>query len=302
MLNARSIALVGCLLAVIAGTPACLVRRTIISHQGNRKGAPRPLITASREDLVRRLTAQYDAVRSFTATVDMTPETGSVYKGEITDYKDIRAYILYRKPADIRIIGLAPVVRSKVFDMVSTGAQFRILIPPKNRFIEGRNDAPPESKNSLENLRPEAFLRAMIVPPPDPERETPLLVDATDEQDSLYVMVIIGKTNKGDLMIDRAIFFDRTTLLVTRQKEYDQAGTILSDTKYTDWKTSNHIAFPQTIHISRPKDSYGVVISMVKLETNQTITDDKFALEQPPGSTLQVIGSAKAPGPPEPAR
>jgi outer membrane lipoprotein-sorting protein len=302
MLFARSIALPGCLLAILVSTPACLVRRTIISHRGLNSGSPRPLITASREDLVHRLTAQYDALRSFNATVDMTPETGSVYKGEITDYKDIRAYILYRKSSDIRIIGLAPVVRTKVFDMVSTGENFRILIPPQNRFIEGRNDAPPTSKNSLENLRPEAFLRSMTVPPPDPSLETPLLVDATDEEDSLYVMVIIGKTAKGELMIDRAIFFDRTTLMVTRQKEYDSGGTILSDTRYTDWKTANHIAFPQTIHISRPKDGYGVVISVVKLETNPDITDDKFVLEQPPGSVLQTIGSAilpvsKAPAP-----
>ncbi len=288
----RSLAPSICLLLLVAGTSGCLVRKTIISHRSANSGLARPLITATREDLVRRLVTQYQAVRSFTATVDMTPETGSVIKGEITDYKDIRAYIIYRRPSDIRIIGLAPVLRSKVFDMVSTGPNFRIHIPPRNRFIKGRNDAPPSSKNSLENLRPEAFLEAMIVAPPDPAKETPLLVDATDERDSLYVMVIIGKTPTGELMIDRAIFFDRTTLLVTRQKEYDSSGTILSDTRYMDWKTSNHISFPQTVHISRPKDGYGVVINMVKFESNADIADDKFTLEQPPGSVLQVIGAS----------
>jgi outer membrane lipoprotein-sorting protein len=300
MLNVRSIALSVCLLAILTGTPACLVRKTVISHSGSKLGPPRPLITATREDLIRRLTDQYNAINSFNATVDMTPETGSVYKGEITDYTDIRAYILYRKPLDIRIIGLAPVVRTKAFDMVSMGADFRILIAPKNLFIEGRNDAPPVSKNSLENLRPEAFLRSMTVPPPDSSRETPLLVDATDEQDSLYVMIIIGKSDKGDLMIDRAIFFDRTTLLVSRQKEYDSIGNILSDTRYSDWKTANHISFPNSIHITRPKDGYGVVITMVKLETNTSITDDKFTLDQPPNTTLRVIGPSGKPPVQEP--
>ena len=225
----------------------------------------------------------------------MTPATGSVYKGEITEYKDIRAYVLYRKPNDMRIIGLAPVVRSKVFDMVSTGNNFRILIPPKNRFIEGRNDAPAASTKSLENLRPEAFLQAMLVPPPDPARETPLLVDSTDEENSLYVLVLIGKTPKGDLMINRTIFFERTTLVMVRQKEYEPNGDILSDTRYRDWHTYANVPFPGTIDITRPKDGYGVVISIVKMEMNQGISDDKFVLTQPEGTELHIVGSAAAP-------
>ena len=290
MLSLRSTALIGCVLAIVVSTPGCLVRTRIISKKG-RPGTPRTLITATRDDLVRRLIRQYEQVRYFNATVDMTPATGSVYKGQITEYKDIRAYILYRKPADIRVIGLAPVVRSKLFDMVSRGDTFRIFVSPKNRFIEGRNDALPESKNTLENLRPEAFLKAMVVTPPDAAKETPLLVDSTDEETAFYVLVIIGKTPTGELMIDRTVFFDRTSLLIARQKEYDSAGTILSDTQYEDWKTENGLSFPRSININRPKDGYGVEMNVVKLDTNTAIGDDKFALEQPPGTQLQIIGA-----------
>jgi hypothetical protein len=41
-------------------------------------------------------------------------------------------------PPAIRLIGLA--FKVKVFDMVSDGKQFRIYVPPKNKFILGRND------------------------------------------------------------------------------------------------------------------------------------------------------------------
>jgi len=123
-------------------------------------------MTATKDDLVNRMRRLNDNVRSFSATVDMTPAVGSVYKGEITEYKDVRAYVLFRRPAEIRIIGLYPVVRSKAFDMVSTGNEFRIYIPAKNRFVEGTNDAPANSANKLENLRPAAFLEAMLIPPP----------------------------------------------------------------------------------------------------------------------------------------
>ncbi len=295
MIRAHSILVPACLLAILVSTPGCVVRRRIFSRQSTPSGAPKPLITASREDLIRRVRQEYESIRSFSATVDMTPATGSVYQGEITEYKDIRAYILYRKPGDIRIIGLAPVVRSKVFDMVSTGPDFRVFIPPRNRFIEGRNDAPAASTKSLENLRPEAFLQAMLVPPPDAVRETPLLVDATDEENALYVLVLIGKTPKGDLMINRTIFFERTTLVIARQKEYDPQGNIISDTRYRDWHVYGNVPFPGTIDITRPKDGYGVVINIVKLDMNTGITDDKFVLEQPEGTELHVVGAASSP-------
>ena len=76
-------------------------------------------MTADKQTLIDRLAQQYRAVQSFSATVDMVPALGSSEKSKITEYKDVRGYILFRKPADIRIIGLYPVVRNKAFDMVS---------------------------------------------------------------------------------------------------------------------------------------------------------------------------------------
>ena len=49
--------------------------------------------------------------------------------------------------------------------------------------------------------------------------------------------------------------------------------------------------FPKVIDINRPKDDYGVVLTLVKADINAPISDDKFALEQPEGSTLQVLGA-----------
>ena len=57
----------------------------------------------------------------------MTPALGTAEKSQITEYKDVTGYILFRKPANIHIIGLYPVIRSKAFDMASTGARFQAL-------------------------------------------------------------------------------------------------------------------------------------------------------------------------------
>ena len=70
----------------------------------------------------------------------MVPALGSAEKSKITEYKDVRGYILFRKPADIRIIGLYPVVRNKAFDMVSNGTDFRLYCPPRTASSTGRNE------------------------------------------------------------------------------------------------------------------------------------------------------------------
>jgi outer membrane lipoprotein-sorting protein len=288
MMRSRTLVLL-CLLAALMSTPGCLVRRRVISSQ-SAPGKPRQLLSATREELLRRVRQQYDAINAFNATVDMTPVVGSVYQGKITEYKDIRAYIIYRKPDMIRVIGLYPVVRSKAFDMVSDGTLFRALIPSKNRFIEGRNDAPPNSKNPLENLRPEAFTSALLIPPPK-NNEDPLLVDSTDEETALYILVLVGKTPEGRLAITRSIFFDRTTLLIVRQKSYDPNGNIISDTRYRNWKPTNGVLFPYGVDINRPEDGYGVAMNVIKVDINSPITDDKFVLNRPEGTQLQTVGT-----------
>jgi hypothetical protein len=50
------------------------------------------------------------------------------------------------------------------------------------------------------------------------------------------------------------------------------------------------VPFPKHIEINRPRDEYAVVIDIVKMDINKNVTQDKFVLEQPEGTTLQVVG------------
>ncbi len=287
----RFATLAGLCLALLSLT-ACLTRRRLITRQGAKPD--RTLATASKEQLLKRVSDLYASTQSFNATVDLTPAVGSVYKGEITEYKDVRAYILFRAPDSIRIIGQYPVIRGTAFDMTSSGPLFRLYIPSKNRFIEGREDSPLSKTNQLENLRPEAFLNAMLIRPPDPKTELPALEDFTDESNAFYILHIVGKNPDDSLMIKRNIWFDRLSLRIVRQEAFDAAGSILSDTRYSDWQSYGGIPFPAGIDINRPRDGYGVVVRVVKIEMNPKLTDDKFTLEQPEGSQLEVLGAAKS--------
>src|SRR5262249_31171410 len=143
------------------GLSSCLARRRGFTRPGGK--TTQVLRVADVNTLLGVVTRQFDAVHDFNATLDMVPAQGSAEKNHITEYKDVRAYILYRKPAEIRIIGLLPVVRNKAFDMVSNGTDFKLYLPTKSRFITGRNEVERPSKNALENLRPHHFLDALVV-------------------------------------------------------------------------------------------------------------------------------------------
>jgi hypothetical protein len=272
---------------------ACLARRRVITRKGTSTTAPK-LLLADKQGLLSRIAALDRITQTLNATVDMVPAVGSVNRGQITEYKDIRAFILFRKPADIRIIGLYPVVRNKAFDMVSTGPEFRLYVPSKNRFITGRNEVPAPSANKLEALRPSVFQDALLIRPLDAAKESAVLENLTDEDNAYYIVHFLSTDGNGGLHLARNVWFDRITLQISRQVIFDTAGEILTDARYSDWKMYDNVPFPRVIDINRPKDEYGVVISVVKADINKPLTDDKFALVQPEGTVLQVLTAKPA--------
>ncbi|HWB85306.1 MAG TPA: DUF4292 domain-containing protein [Bryobacteraceae bacterium] len=254
------------------------------------------LLTADQATLLGVIAKQYDAVRDFTATVDMTPALGSAEKSHITEYKDVRGYILFRKPESIRIIGLYPVVRNTAFDMVSNGATFKLYVPVRDRFIVGSNEIVQPSKNKIENLRPQHFLDALLVRPVDPSTDKVLLENFTDENDAFYILHIVHDNGNGVLQLMRTIWFSRIDLRIARQLIFDASGNILTDARFSEWKEYDNVPFPKHIEINRPRDEYAVVLDVVKMDINKGVSDDKFVLVQPAGTTLQTIGAPAAPG------
>ena len=277
--------------SVSMGLSSCLVRRRLIVRKGSN--AAQPLLLADQATLLEVVSRQYRAVHDFSATVDMVPALGTAEKSKITEYKDVRAYILFRQPASIRIIGLYPVVRNKAFDMTSDGAQFGLYIPSRDAFIKGSNEIVQRSENKLENLRPQHFVDALLVRPVDMAADKVVLENQTDEAGAFYIVHVVHEDN-GALRLDRTIWFSRVNLEIARQMIFDAAGNILTDARYSEWKTYDKVAFPKHVEINRPQDEYGVVIDIVKMEINKGVTDDKFILERPPGTTLRVLGQPPA--------
>src|SRR5581483_8858191 len=166
-LNSRYPATVVLLLAMLP-LGGCLFRTRRVQQNLSTV----PLKTATKPELIAYINKQAAQIQTMQATVDIDTSVGGVKKGKITEYKEIRGYVLARKPAMLRMIGLLPIVRNRAFDMVSDGRQFKLSIPPKNRFVVGRNDVVTSNpQQPLENLRPQIIYDALLLREINPQSE-----------------------------------------------------------------------------------------------------------------------------------
>jgi outer membrane lipoprotein-sorting protein len=241
---------------------------------------------ASLAELVSKLNALSQNVRSMTATVDLEPTTGSIYSGVIKEYHDVRGFILIQSPAKIRMQGQAPVVRTDIFDMVSNGEEFRLYIPPLQKFVVGKTAFRRPAKNSLENLRPQHILEALLVPPVDPATEKRLLEEAQEAGHRYYVVIIAEEVEGGELHLKRRAWFDRADLQLARMQFYEAQGLYVEDVRYSDYQDFQGVTYPSHIEVVRPIEDYRLAITILKATFNQPIDAEKFILTQPSGTQL----------------
>jgi outer membrane lipoprotein-sorting protein len=252
------------------------------------------LKTATQPELVNYINTQAEKVKSLQATVDIDTAVGGAKRGKVTEYKEIRGYILVQKPAMLRMIGLMPVVRNRAFDMVSDGDQFKLWVPPTNKFFTGHNEITHISSNTLENMRPQHLYNALLIHGIDPHEEIAVLendfepVKTSNNAEMMqpdYVIDVIQK-GKNNWFLARKITFSRADLLPHRQRLYDESGAIVTDAHYDEFQDHNGIDFPNQIEIWRPVEEYTLILKILKLQLNQALKSEQFALERPPGAEV----------------
>jgi len=280
------------LLLAVLPTTGCLFRTRPVEEKYSKA----PLRETSQAALIDSIRQQAERVQSMQATVDIDTSAGGVKKGEVTDYKEIRGYVLARKPAMLHMIGLLPIVRTTAFDMVSNGDEFKLWIPPRNRFVVGRNEVQSHNPaQPMESIRPQDIYDALLIRPIDPEREIAVLENSYEilhdskgnrvlQED--YELIVIRKKGENEGVLSRKIVFSRTDLLPHQQYIYDDLGNLATDARYANYKDYDGVTFPSRIEIDRPQEEYDIKLNILKLEINKPLRDDQFALEQPPGAVV----------------
>jgi hypothetical protein len=207
----------------------------------------------------------------------------------------VKGFILLEKPATLRMLGQAPVVRTTIFDMVSKGEEFRLSIPSKQKFIVGKTTFQHPAKNALENLRPQHILQALILPPLDLEQETPYpeRVDQRAEAKRLYVVNVVELQADRRVILKRKVWFDRADLEIARVQFYNSDGTCTEDVQYSHYQDFKGIHYPTHIELSRPEDNYDITITIEKATFNEPIAPEKFDLKKPEGAELVDLSTVK---------
>src|ERR1700686_1131122 len=160
------------LLLAILPTAGCVLRTRPVEEKYSKV----PLRESTQAGLIDSINHQAEKVRSLQATVDMDTSAGGAKKGHVTDYKEIRGYVLARKPAMLHMIGLLPIVRTTAFDMVSDGQEFKLGIPARNRFVVGHNSVQSHNPDQpMESIRPQDISDALLIRPADSQNENAVL-------------------------------------------------------------------------------------------------------------------------------
>jgi hypothetical protein len=296
------------LLATLAAISCGCHGNTITGHRQIPAAERLVAKDATREELLDAYNAIARNTKTLNATVELKTTTGSRYSGVIDEYHEVKAFLLAARPAEIRMIGQAPVIGKTVFDMASDGDAFRVSIPTKNKFLVGSVTAEKPSAKPIENLRPQHLLDALLWPEIRKE-EAVTVREFNNEQSRYYVLTVLRGGYQLEVL--REIWFDRANLQVARIESFGPKGTLLSDASFSDWEPLDNgsapnsatgsasasapptpavTSFPRAIMIDRPHDDYKLELQVAKIAVNEDIPPDRFKLEQPAGAELVHVG------------
>src|SRR6266849_7974811 len=258
----------------------------------------RPVVKdATREELLEQYNSIARNTKTLNATVELKPTAGSKYSGVIDEYHEVKAFLLAARPAQIRMIGQAPLVGTTVFDMASDGETFRVFIPSQHKFLVGTVAVERASSKPIENLRPQHLLDALLWPEIRKEESTTLR-EFNDENARYYVLTVLRGGYQLEVL--REIWFDRADFHVARIETFGPKGLLVSDIHLADWRPIDNAlgqnaqaapsdgvtSFPRSIRLERPHDDYKLDLQVTKISLNEEIPAERFHLEQPAGTEL----------------
>lgn len=287
--------------AVTAMTlPALLLSGCVFTT--HKLPVPKPPVvtqTVTPSELVNQLNTRWQSINSLTAKVQIQLSVLKQKEGLAKDYTTIRGQIVMRKPESLRVVGMVPVLGTRVFDMASDGKDFTVSIPVLSKAYRGPNTLKKKSANQLENLRPKIFFDAMLVKGVDPDgqfmvtSETSTIADAAKKHLFLvpeYILSIMQrKAGTQELAPVRVVRFHRDDLLPYQQDTYDSTGNIETQVFYANYRDFDSTPYPSTIIIKRPVEELQIVLTVDDLKPNGPITDEQFQVKVPEGTPVKSL-------------
>jgi outer membrane lipoprotein-sorting protein len=288
-------ALAAGLISMVPALTGCMTHTRIVP-----KTYPAEIvISTSLDELIHEVNTRFDAVQTLRATVEITASTGGSEQGKVTEYPSFSGYIFLRKPEDLRVILLVPVLRNQAMDMVSDGKTWKLWIPPRNRAMEGTSQVTKPSKNGFENLRPAVFFDSLLVRGLQPSEIVSLTMDTrvvpnprkknelVEEPD--YDLQILSQPQGQTEHTLRVIHISRVNMLPYQQDIYDAEGKVATQAVYSNYQNFGDNRFPTKIVITRPIDQYSLTVNITKLTLNQKLDNDQFEMKIPDNVPIEKM-------------
>jgi outer membrane lipoprotein-sorting protein len=258
--------------------------------------APPNVQTVSPDDLVKRLNDRWENLNTLTATVEIQATQEKTDTGIATDFPSFRSFIIMQKPNKLHVVG--QFFGKGIFDMVSDGSRFTLVMPTKNSVIEGPNDVHEKSANSLENLRPDFFLDAIVVRGLEPDndhmvaQQTETVEDAQNKHlyaEPEYVLNVMRRKADHEDQAVRTVIFHRDDMLPYVQYIYDKDGAVETQIEYSNYQIFTAGKYPSKITIKRPQEGIQLVLSTIRIQENVTLPGDQFEVKIPDGATIRTL-------------
>jgi hypothetical protein len=294
LLRKRQALAVG-LIAVAPALTGCLTHiRTVPKTR-----PPEVVQSATLDQLLQQVNQRYDAINTFTASVEVVASEGGSRQGQIKELTSVGGYIFLRKPEGLRILLRVPVLGSLALDMVSEGKSWKLWVPSKKIARTGTSQVADPSQHGLESLRPKVIFDSLMIKGLEPGQIVSLTQDSrvfpdpkskkdlVEEPD--YELAILAEPKDKIVRALRVIHIGRSTLLPYQEDIYGPDGTIVTRAYYSEYQTFGDVSYPTKIKIDRPQDQYGLAITITKLVLNQKLEDDQFELKFPAGVTVKTM-------------
>jgi outer membrane lipoprotein-sorting protein len=257
---------------------------------------PEAVQTVSSDDLVKQLNDRWESLNSLTATAEIQATQEKSDTGIATDFPSFRSFIIMQKPSKLHVVG--QFFGKGIFDMVSDGNRFTIVMPTRNTVVEGTNDMHEKSANSLENLRPDFFLDAIVIRGLDADDEfmvasdTETVADAANKHlfiEPEYILSVMRRKTGHEIQPVRTITFHRDDMLPYDQYVYDKNGALETQIFYSNYQTFSAGKYPSKVVIKRPQEGITLVLSVIQVHQNVDLTADQFEVKIPEGSTIKTL-------------
>ena len=282
------------LLALAPALTGCLSH----THSVLKTRPPDVVYGTTLDHLLKQIDDRYAQVQNMQATIEITYSTGGSTQGLVKECTPKDGYIILGKPENIRVIALFPVVKSKMLDMVSDGASFKMLIPPEHCAIIGSDVVKNSSQKGIYTLRPTMILDSLLIRGIGPDQDVAMTQDSRTLPDPKTRKDVIEEPDYNLEFLSppegkvartlRVIHIGRIDLLPYQQDIYNADGKVETQAFYDNYKTFGDIKFPTKIRIERPLDELSLNITITKSIFNQKPDTNPFDIGPIPANyTIQ---------------